>query len=199
MRHMHVKRLIILAVLLALAAGCVVRGNSRQGTGEEASFSLSSRTIRTVVDDYAPPNSRAAASSWALPHANSYNQDAVTIPVLDGVYCTKASCNGDVVKLDLADGALAAWSIIQVFDSAGYLYTVAKSENGNTLWKIDPDTMKPIASLRLSNKPLTSAEALFSGIYFYLDTHNRPVVTEGKRLVRYTHSGDTFTPDKAAD
>ncbi len=73
------------------------------------------------------------------------------------------------------------------FDSRGRIVGLCGGLDGFTMRLIDPTTLSQIASLRTSNRDLTSVSNPFTdlcgGTYFYLDNHDRAYVLTTKKQI----------------
>lgn len=129
-----------------------------------------------------PKNPHLADSAWAIYHHDNYAQHFSTLPGVEG--------RG---RVDVTTVPLDGIPIFVLFDPSEDILTVAKGLSGVTLWKIDRETLQPVARADL---PLFG---VFSGMYGYVDAQGRSVLGIGRQILRYRPEANSIEPDGAAD
>jgi hypothetical protein len=116
-----------------------------------------------------PPNPHLADSAWAIFHHDSYAQHHSPLPAVTGA----GAVSLEVLPLD-------GIPIFVLFDPDEQILTVAKGINGATLWKIDRQSLTPLASVDLA-----AAAGVFSATYGYVDAQGRAVLGMARKVLRY--------------
>lgn len=127
--------------------------------------------------EFVPPtNAHLSTSPWPIVHHDSYAQHFSTLPGVRGDGASR------VRKV-----TLAGLPLVVLFDRNGDILTVSKHLLGITLWKLDGETLEPLA--RLDFPPTSS----LGGVYAFLDADERIVLGIGQRIARYRVEADSFS------
>lgn len=130
-----------------------------------------------------PPNPHLADSAWAIFHRDSYAQHHSPLPAVTG--------EGTVVFDEVP---LNGIPIFVLFDPDDDILTVAKGINGASLWKIDRETLTPIASFDFPEAP-----GVFAATYGFIDAEGRAIFASGQKILRIRSEADMLVVDHEAD
>jgi hypothetical protein len=192
-----VRRLALLLLALVLAAPVAARAAtpplpipSDPRDGLIRPFTGATATARPLGRLVSPRHPYMAPNGRSNIHDDAYQTDA---------YAGAGPLGRD---LTVSSTLFAAECASLTFDRRGRIVTVCVSPTGATLRKLDPDTLATLASYELPNRDLGtfSFSNFAGGGYFYLDNHDRAVVTTftGHLLV-LAADGSTFRKVRDVD